>query len=371
MERKLPQSLEDGFDQRLLQITLDQLRTLVAVESAGSSRRAAQEFLHNRDQSSIEKQLKTLNGHFSDFAGEVLLTKPVKRGGEVTLTPAGHVVANLARSVLNSLDEALDGLRQMNRERPLRLALGTFLLPLLLEIQDELTLQFSRHGLKFSKELIHVRSSAVQEILLPKERDQLVDFSLGSFNARSDSDSGIEDELEFLELKRDRLVILTNYVPTASRVRVQDVSGSEWPLILPRDGVVASFVNQVWRDSGTLHVVEWCQHVGFALELLSLGAHNAGMLATGTIADKARSGPSKTPLHVVELDGCDLHLRIGLFRRKTDALAYLPRHPRLIFWNTCNEISTRRESIQGAIVSERGQPQSNIKGRPQRPKTIT
>ena len=88
-------------------------------------------------------------------------------------------------------------------------------------------------------------------------------------------------------------------------------------------------------------MVEWCNHVGFALELLSLEVHRAAILATGTIAKQACSAPSKVPLYVVELDQCDFHLRIGLFRRKTDAATYLPSHPRWIFWDTRRVISAR------------------------------
>jgi len=47
-------------------ITIDQLRTYVAVHKTGSIRSAAIKIL-GRDQSSVDKQLKTLYEHFWDF----------------------------------------------------------------------------------------------------------------------------------------------------------------------------------------------------------------------------------------------------------------------------------------------------------------
>src|SRR5689334_22078901 len=106
MEQMKPAATRENldFDERLLQITLDQLRTLVAVASTRSPRRAAQQL--KRDQSSIEKQLRTLNGHFREMADEELLVRPPQRGGEVDLTHVGQALAEMARAALASLDEA-------------------------------------------------------------------------------------------------------------------------------------------------------------------------------------------------------------------------------------------------------------------------
>lgn len=340
MEQQTPDlHIRQNYGDALLQITLDQLRTLVTVASTRSVRKAAQQL--RRDQSSVDKQLKTLNEHFKEFSDEELIIRPAQRGGEVELTHAGNVVVRLAQQVLNSANDVVDELRERKHDRPLRLALTTFLLPVLLEVQDEIALDFSRHGLQFRKELMHVRSSDVQTILLPERHREGIDFSFGGFTTRHDDDTDVEDALEFLEWRRDRIVLLSNYETNQARVHVQRVRLDRWPLILPRGGVVNSFVDQVWGTSEGLNIVEWCNEVHFALELLTLGVHQAAMLSTGAIAEQALSSAPKMPLHVTELDGCEFNLRVGLFRRKVDAATYLPRHPRQLFWNKCKEIVAR------------------------------
>src|SRR5579871_4710064 len=62
--------LESSVNARLLDLTIDQLRTLVIVFQEGSALKAAK--LLHRQQSSIQSQLTTLNKYFIELCGEKL-----------------------------------------------------------------------------------------------------------------------------------------------------------------------------------------------------------------------------------------------------------------------------------------------------------
>ncbi len=63
----------------LLDVTLDQLRTLLAVREAGSPLAAAR--ILGREHSSVRKQVDTLNHAFQQICGEALVVKQGPRAG--------------------------------------------------------------------------------------------------------------------------------------------------------------------------------------------------------------------------------------------------------------------------------------------------
>src|SRR6266540_2982776 len=83
-------------DPSLLELTFDQLRTLLLVRHTGSALRAAQQL--GREQSSVQKQLDTLNRHFQRLVGELLVVKQ-GRGKDVLLTPTGRAITALAEAL--------------------------------------------------------------------------------------------------------------------------------------------------------------------------------------------------------------------------------------------------------------------------------
>jgi DNA-binding transcriptional LysR family regulator len=71
----------------LLETTFDQLRTLLLVAQTGSALRAAR--MLSREQSSVQKQLDTLNRNFQEMCGEPLVVKQ-GRGQPFLFTPSGQ-----------------------------------------------------------------------------------------------------------------------------------------------------------------------------------------------------------------------------------------------------------------------------------------
>src|SRR5581483_8955763 len=83
---------------QLLEFTFDQLRTLVVVQEAGSANGAAR--LLGREQSSVQKQIDTLNRGFQRMCGELLVIKQ-GRGQPFLFTPTGTAVARQAHALLS------------------------------------------------------------------------------------------------------------------------------------------------------------------------------------------------------------------------------------------------------------------------------
>ena len=83
----------------LLDVTLDQLRTLLAVREAGSPLAAAR--ILGREHSSVRKQLDTLNRTFQQLCGEALVVKQ-GRGQDYLFTPTGDAMAQIATRMFSS-----------------------------------------------------------------------------------------------------------------------------------------------------------------------------------------------------------------------------------------------------------------------------
>ena len=81
----------------LLEFTFDQLRTLVVVQETGSAHAAAR--ILGREQSSVQKQIDTLNRGFQRMCGELMVIKQ-GRGQPFLFTPTGAGVARQARVLL-------------------------------------------------------------------------------------------------------------------------------------------------------------------------------------------------------------------------------------------------------------------------------
>jgi molybdenum-dependent DNA-binding transcriptional regulator ModE len=88
----------------LLDVSLDQLRTLAVVHTTGTSQRAARAL--GREQSSVQKQLDNLNKTAVRLVGEALVVKQ-GRGKDFLFTPSGDDVAILAIETLRSWNESL------------------------------------------------------------------------------------------------------------------------------------------------------------------------------------------------------------------------------------------------------------------------
>lgn len=89
---------------RVLDVSLDQLRTLAVVHTTGTAQRAAR--VLGREQSSVQKQLDNLNKAAVRLVGEALVVKQ-GRGKDFLFTPAGEEVVALATETLRSWTDSL------------------------------------------------------------------------------------------------------------------------------------------------------------------------------------------------------------------------------------------------------------------------
>src|SRR5712664_3856788 len=81
-----------GCPAELLDVSLDQLRTLAVVHVTGTAQRAAR--VLGREQSSVQKQLDNLNKTAVRLVGEALVVKQ-GRGKDFLFTPSGDEVVAL------------------------------------------------------------------------------------------------------------------------------------------------------------------------------------------------------------------------------------------------------------------------------------
>ncbi|MFE3935254.1 hypothetical protein ACFXPJ_16080, partial [Streptomyces goshikiensis] len=86
----------------LLDLTWDQMRTLVVVHEEGPALAAAR--LLGREQSSVQKQLDILNRNFQALTGELVVVKQ-GRGRDLLFTPTGLEVAAELGARLSALAE--------------------------------------------------------------------------------------------------------------------------------------------------------------------------------------------------------------------------------------------------------------------------
>ena len=320
----------------LLPLTVDQLRTFVAVCQERSVRRGGISI--GRDQSSVEKQLKKIEEHFRNMSDSGLFLRPSHRGADLHLTEAGERVLGLATNIFGAMLGACSELRKLRHDRPIRFAITTFMIVVLNEIQPFAVREFAKKGIRLSRELVHVRSNNIQKVIA---QDRSIDFALGGLIAKEEEEAAVDDNLVFHEWKREDLVLLSNAGIETDVVGMDQISRGEIPMILPKQGIINELVS---RQVGgppfaSLNVVEWCDDVHFALDLLHLQIYEAAMIATEYIASRAMERPSSEHLRVHRLSGCDYRLRVGMFARRGEVDVYNRSHPVRMFLDTFIKMS--------------------------------
>lgn len=318
-------------------VTVDQLRTYVAVYETGSTRTAALRIL-KRDQSSVEKQLKTLEEHFWNFNKERLIIKPSARGAELQFTRGGERVYELARKILEEFRSTRTQLEKIYR---LRIAITKFTIPLLAEIDEPIWKRLKQFGRQPEQELIHIRSEHIQKCL----EDPTIDFALGGIL----TGEPIERNIEFVRWNTEKFVLLSNVPLGDAKIDVKQLRSAGLPLILRTDGVMKHFVARALGGPEGLNVVEWCNDVQFGLDLLRLRVREACMICSEFIAEEAAKRiESEGALHTYQFVGCDLLHERGLFRRAGTDELYEPTHPVRIFWDTFKDLAAERgQSAKG------------------------
>lgn len=318
----------------LLDVTLDQLRTLLVVRETGAALPAARAL--NREQSSVAKQLDTLNRIFRAVAGESLVVKQ-GRGQDMLFTPTGQAVAQLADA---SLTDWLSGVQDWRRRLGRTIAVGTteFTLEFLGRVWQRIEPQFA--ALEVDLKVRHVRTKDFWTAL----DSTAVDLILGGL-ATTAGGLDVPDRYEFVEWHREGLALLTNMttrelpVPTVDRDRFAHL-----PLLVPSGGVITDFVARwfgpEWHER--LNVVATIDDVYYGLALLRSDLVRGCMIASRSIAQGATDGrlPGKRDFRVIELaDDFQPRLELvsGAFARAADRKKYTSAHPINLLWDALTQ----------------------------------
>ncbi|MGH3401559.1 MAG: LysR family transcriptional regulator [Streptosporangiaceae bacterium] len=323
----------------LLEFTFDQLRTLVVVQEAGSANGAAR--ILGREQSSVQKQIDTLNRSFQRMCGELLVIKQ-GRGEPFLFTPTGTAVARQARILLGGWQAQVNDARHRIGKT---VALGTteFTLRFVGTVWQRVAEEFAARQIDLN--MLHVRTKDSFARLDAKE----IDLLCGGFASVAGADD-IPGGYEFLPWRREGLVLLTNLpkrelpAPAVSVDRLPAV-----PLIVPAAGGVITDFLRCWFGSdfrSRLTIVATIDDIYYGLALMQSRMAYGCILTSASIAQAAVQGrlPGGPGLRLVNL-GPDfdpaMELVTGTFARGGERSAFDPSHPLNLLWQAfANEVAS-------------------------------
>ena len=313
----------------LLDATFDQLRTLTLVHDTGSALRAAR--LLEREQSSVQKQLDTLNRMFQRMCGEQLVLR-AGRGKDFLFTPTGEAVVELSR---RSLLEWTRGVHTARRRLGRRLTVGTteLMLPFLAGARERVAEALA--GLGVELHVVHIRTKDFARTLEANE----VDVVCGSMVIPAGSTEH-RGSYDVVERYRSRLALLTNLsaadLPDAP---VDAEQLTRLPLALPSDGLITEFTTR-WYGPGyreRLTIAADISDLTYGFSLLISGLAAGCMLVTEGIAHAAATGSllaaaglRRVPL--AEGFSPDLELLTGAFALRGERSRVPQGHPLALLW---------------------------------------
>lgn len=311
----------------LLEFTFDQLRTLVVVQEAGSASGAAR--LLGREQSSVQKQIDTLNRSFQRMCGELLVVKQ-GRGQPFLFTPSGAAVAEQARNLLADWQA---GVNDARRRIGKTVAIGTteFTLAFVGKAWGRVAEEFAAREIELH--VLHVRTKDSFTRLDAKE----VDLLCGGFASVADD---VPRDYEFLEWRREGLVLLTNLprrelpVPSVSVARLPDI-----PLVLPSGGIIVDFLRRWYGNDyrARLTITATIDDIYYGLALLRSKMAYGCMLVSASIGRAAVQGdlPGTPDFRLVDLSpdfDPMLELVTGTFARLGERDVFGVTHPLNLLW---------------------------------------
>ncbi|MFD9907788.1 LysR family transcriptional regulator [Streptomyces sp. NPDC059063] len=314
----------------LLDTTMDQLRTLLAVHETGTALAAARQL--GREQSSVQKQLDTMNRTFGALCGEALVLKR-GRGKDVLFTATGELLVDLARSTLSAWT---DGIHDARRRLGRTLSVGStrYTLGFLLDAVERVSDVYERRGVDLK--VTHVRTGDLFARLNSKE----LDLVCGSVVVTQGQEAEL-DPYEVIEWRRSGLSILTNLPPErlpGPSVQASDLPGL--PLVVSAGGLIARFLTAWYgadfRKEMTIAAEIEAAHYGF--ELLRSGVVSGAMLVTRGIGEAAESGSLPEAGGLRRLDvvgdvGPRTEVLVGVFTRGGDRASYDAQHPLNLLWD--------------------------------------
>lgn len=331
--------LPSGLPTALLDTTMDQLRTLLAVHEAGTALAAAR--LLGREQSSVQKQLDTMNRNLGTLCGEPLVLKR-GRGQEVRFTATGEALVELARTTLR---EWAAGVRSSRLRLARCLSVGStrYTLDYLLAAVEQVSGEFEERGVELRT--THVRSGD----LLGKLASGELDLVCGSVLTTAGEDPSLAD-CEVMEWRRSGLALLTNLPEVAESGRPLAVSAlPRVPLVVSAGGVISGFLRGWFGTDyrNRLSVTAEIDTVQYGFQLLRSGVVRGCMLVTEGIGDAVGQGlmPEASGLRTVRLTD-DTPSRqqtlVGVFTRYGERSSYGSAHPMNLLWDALYRENARR-----------------------------
>jgi len=309
-----------------------------------------------RHQSSLQKQLETLNSYFHELCGEPLATKR-DRGQDYAFTPTGERVAEEAKALLLNWHDILE-LRRREVGRRLVVATTTFTLPILAVVWNQV---LNEVATSVDLRVVQIRTKDFFERLDKRGVDVVVGGFLGSREGLPDLN------YDFLEWNRDRVVLLTNLdkrnLPMSS-LTTEDLK--QYDVVAPDAGVIRDVLHFTYGESfeQELKLLPPVQDLYYGINLLRYGFVSGLMFATETAAKHAlrltasddvlamESSQLPTPpinLRTINLgeDFKELVVVSGLFARKGEREYYErndPGHPLAVLWRVFEEHRREHES---------------------------
>ncbi|MFD7658463.1 hypothetical protein ACFV4N_31195, partial [Actinosynnema sp. NPDC059797] len=326
----------------LLDLSLDQLRTLAIVKITGSAQRAAKAL--GREQSSVQKQLDNINGTAVRLIGEALVLKQ-GRGKDHAFTPSGDELVDLALRQLRDWGERLHHTR---RRVGSTITVGTteFTVQFLGTIWPALRSEFESRGVNLKIE--HVRTRDLWARLDAKH----VDLVLGSL--ATEHRRPVALDYDFIEWHRERVALLTNL--TTRELPDKPVSSDTLrtlPLLVPSAGLLAQFLSRWYGPDyrSTLNVVADIDSLNYGLTLLDNQLLHGCMLTTERVAHAAVTGklPGTTLRDIALAHDYepDLDIVTGIFARPGERDRYAPDHPLNLLWTAFRDASPASDSTPG------------------------
>jgi DNA-binding transcriptional LysR family regulator len=314
----------------LLDVTLDQLRTLLAVQESGSPLRAAA--LLGREHSSVRKQLDALNRTFQAACGEAVVVKQ-GRGQDYLFTPTGEMAAEIAAGMFG---DWLTGITERRRRLGAVVTVATteFTVEFLAQVWPVVEAEFTRREIELN--IVHVRTRDFWTQLEAKN----VDLVCGSVPTTSGPDPAL-DAYDVIEWQREDLALITNLpvrelpVTSVTQDRLPGI-----PLLAPSAGLIADFLRRWYghdfRDQ--LHIVAEIDSIYYGLALLRSRLVHGALISTTAAAQAAVAGrlPGGPGLRLVPLTPGfrpPLQILAGIFARKGERALYHPEHPLNLLWD--------------------------------------
>jgi DNA-binding transcriptional LysR family regulator len=314
----------------LLDITLDQLRTLLAVRESGSPLRASA--VLGREHSSVRKQLDALNRAFQSACGEAVVVKR-GRGQDYLFTPTGEMAADVAAGMFA---DWLAGITDRRRRLGAVVTVATteFTVEFLAQVWPAIEEEFTRREIELN--IIHVRTRDFWTQLEAKN----VDLVCGSIAATPGHDPAL-DAYDVIEWQREGLALITNLpvrqlpLTSVAQDRLPAV-----PLLAPAAGLIADFLRRWYGPDyrSQLHIVAEVDSIYYGLALLRSRLVHGALIATSATAQAAIEGrlPGGPGIRVIPLASDyspPLEILAGIFARKGERTLYHQEHPLNLLWN--------------------------------------